>query len=77
MGQHFPFAFCYTCLAKRLATPEFALRAATQRLLIQNGWSIGRRFCHGCATQDLVIERLAPMTVTTDAPVLREGQRIV
>lgn len=63
LGQHWPFVFCYTCLAERLDTSEFALRIATQRLLNRDGWAIGRRFCHGCATQGLVLERLEPAII--------------
>lgn len=76
--QHFPFAFCYACLARRLDASEFALRAASQRLLVRSGWSIERRYCHGCARQDLVLERCEPAIIlAAHAPVVSDARCIM
>jgi hypothetical protein len=54
--QHFPYAYCFACLATRLDTIEPLLRDAAQLLIIRDGFRVTRRVCYGCSrTDDLLV----------------------
>jgi hypothetical protein len=48
--DHFPFAFCPACAAKKLGVSAFDFRNAAQVLAVQADFAITRRACSGCGS---------------------------
>lgn len=57
LAEVFPGLLCYTCLMKRLAEAELAVRDAAQQLLFQTGWRLVAGVCEECGTFGQFITR--------------------
>jgi hypothetical protein len=47
--QHFPYAYCFSCLATQLGSTEPDVRSAAQILIMQDAFRTIPRLCYGCS----------------------------
>jgi hypothetical protein len=57
--EHYPYAYCFSCLAKQLEISEPEGRSTAQILVLRDGYRAARRVCYLCQRTDdsLVFEK--------------------
>jgi hypothetical protein len=56
--RHFPFAYCFPCLAKHFTVTEPEVRSAAQMLVVSDQFKRERRTCYTCGrVEDALVPR--------------------
>jgi hypothetical protein len=50
--SHFPYAYCFPCLATHIGATEPEVRSAAQMLVMRSGFKKERRTCYSCGRVD-------------------------
>jgi hypothetical protein len=56
--RHFPFAYCFLCVAKHFAATEPKVRSAAQIVVVSDQFKRERRTCYSCGrVEDTLVPR--------------------